>query len=195
VPASQRQTFRGKINPPRMNAAIPERRPVTEEISGVIERVTFHNDENGFCVLRIRTKGHREETTVVGSLPSVTAGEWLAAEGWWVRDKEHGLQFKATTMKTVPPTTAEGIERYLGSGLAKGIGPILAKKVVLPTGLRRSSTSSRTSFGTCISNTGTQYTPASLWARSRTHGAAIPKSAPRRTRFTSRGAWRRANGA
>jgi exodeoxyribonuclease V alpha subunit len=113
-----------------MNAAIPERRPVTEEISGVIERVTFHNEENGFCVLRVRKKGHRDETTVIGSLPSVTAGEWLAAEGQWVRDKEHGLQFKATTMKTVPPTTAEGIERYLGSGLVKGIGPILAKKLV-----------------------------------------------------------------
>jgi exodeoxyribonuclease V alpha subunit len=113
-----------------MNAAIPVRQPVTEEISGVIERVTFHNDENGFCVLRIKTKGHREETTAVGSLPSVSAGEWLAAEGWWVRDKEHGLQFKASTMKTVPPTTAEGIERYLGSGLVKGIGPILAKKLV-----------------------------------------------------------------
>jgi ATP-dependent exoDNAse (exonuclease V) alpha subunit len=66
----------------------------------------------------------------VGSLPSVTAGEWLVAEGCWVRDREHGLQFKATTMKTVPPTTAEGIERYLGSGLVKGIGPILAKKLV-----------------------------------------------------------------
>ncbi len=113
-----------------MNAAIPERRPSTEEISGVIERVTFHNDESGFCVLRVKTKGHREETTVIGSLPSVTAGEWLIAEGWWVRDKEHGLQFKATTMKTVPPTTSEGIERYLGSGLVKGIGPILAKKLV-----------------------------------------------------------------
>ena len=113
-----------------MNAAIPERRPATEEISGLIERVTFHNDESGFCVLRVKARGHREETTVVGSLPSVTAGEWLSAEGWWVRDKEHGLQFKATTMKTVPPTTVEGIERYLGSGLVKGIGPILAKKLV-----------------------------------------------------------------
>jgi exodeoxyribonuclease V alpha subunit len=113
-----------------MNAAIAERRPATEEISGVIERVTFHNDESGFCVLRVKARGQREETTVVGSLPSVTAGEWLSAEGWWVRDKEHGLQFKASTMKTVPPTTAEGIERYLGSGLVKGIGPILAKKLV-----------------------------------------------------------------
>jgi ATP-dependent exoDNAse (exonuclease V) alpha subunit len=72
--------------------------------------------------------------TVVGSLPSVSAGEWLAAEGCWVRDREHGLQFKATTMKTVPPTTAEGVEPYLGSGLVKGIGPILAKKLVVRFG-------------------------------------------------------------
>src|SRR6266542_3536015 len=114
----------------QMNAAIPERRPATEEISGLIERVTFHNDDSGFCVLRVKAPGHREETTVIGSLPSVTAGEWLVAEGGWVRDREHGLQFKAATMKTVPPTTAEGIERYLGSGLVKGIGPILAKKLV-----------------------------------------------------------------
>ena len=71
-------------------------------------------------MLRVKTLGHQEETTVVGSLPSVTAGEWLVAEGWWVRDKQHGLQFKASTLKTVPPTTADGIERYLGSGILTG---------------------------------------------------------------------------
>src|ERR1700741_2394256 len=113
-----------------MNAANPDRRTSTEQISGLIERVTFHNDESGFCVLRGKVKAQRDDVTVVGCMPSVTAGEWLAAEGWWVRDKEHGLQFKATTLKTVPPTTAEGIEQYLGSGLVKGIGPIIAKKLV-----------------------------------------------------------------
>jgi len=113
-----------------MDDANSERRASTEQIVGLIERVTFHNDESGFCVLRVKVKGQRDDVTVVGSLPSVTAGEWLVADGWWVRDKEHGLQFKATTLKTVPPTTAEGIERYLGSGLVKGIGPILAKKLV-----------------------------------------------------------------
>ena len=113
-----------------MSATIPEHKSMTEEISGLIERVTFHNEESGFCVLRVKTQGHREETTVVGSVPSVTAGEWLVAEGAWIRDKEHGLQFKAAMMKTVPPTTVEGIERYLGSGLVKGIGPVLAKKLV-----------------------------------------------------------------
>jgi exodeoxyribonuclease V alpha subunit len=102
---------------------------MTEEISGLIERVTFYNEESGFCVLRVKTQGHREETTVVGSVPSVTAGEWLVAEGGWFRDQEHGLQF-AATIKTVPPTTVGGIERYLSSGLVKGIGPVLAKKLV-----------------------------------------------------------------
>src|SRR5215471_2246751 len=86
-----------------MNAAIPERAGC-EEISGLIERVTFHSDHNGLCVLRLKTQGHRDE--------------------------EHGLQFKASAMNTVPPTTADGIERYLGSGLVKGIGPVLAKKLV-----------------------------------------------------------------
>ena len=62
-----------------MTAAIPERRPMTEEISGLIERVTYHNEESGFCVLRVKARGQREETTVVGSLLSVTAGEWLVA--------------------------------------------------------------------------------------------------------------------
>src|SRR6201984_1219632 len=113
-----------------MSAASPERTPSTEQISGLIERVTFHSDESGFCVLRVKAKGQRDDVTVVGSLPSVTAGEWLVADGWWVREKDHGLQFKAPSLKTVPPTTAEGIERYLGSGLVKGIGPILAKKLV-----------------------------------------------------------------
>src|SRR5215469_9700775 len=112
-----------------MNAKGPDTSS-TEEVSGLIERVTFHNEENGFCVLRVRVRGHRDEVTVVGSLPTVTAGEWLEAEGWWVRDKEHGLQLKAQLMKTVPPTTVEGIERYLSSGLVKGIGPVLAKKLV-----------------------------------------------------------------
>ena len=57
---------------PHMNAAIPERKPATEEISGLVERVTFHNEESGFCVLRVKTPGHRREATVIGALPAVT---------------------------------------------------------------------------------------------------------------------------
>jgi exodeoxyribonuclease V alpha subunit len=113
-----------------MNATTPEPSAPTAQLSGVIERVTFFNEESGFCVLRIKAPEHREEVTVIGSLPSVSAGEWLSGEGWWVRDKEHGLQFKASTIRTVPPTTVEGIERYLSSGLVKGIGPVMAKRLV-----------------------------------------------------------------
>jgi exodeoxyribonuclease V alpha subunit len=101
-----------------------------DKLSGLIERVTYFNEENGFAVLRVKTSEHRDLVTVVGSLPSVSAGEWLTAEGAWVRDKEHGLQLKATALRTVPPTTTEGIEKYLGSGLVKGIGPIFATRMV-----------------------------------------------------------------
>ena len=96
----------------------------------MVERVTFFNEESGFCVLRVKASGHRDLVTVVGSLPSVSAGEWIAAEGTWVRDREYGLQLKAATLRAVPPTTPEGIEKYLGSGMVKGIGPIFAKRLV-----------------------------------------------------------------
>jgi exodeoxyribonuclease V alpha subunit len=95
-----------------------------------VERVTFFNEESGFAVLRVKIRGHRELVTVLGSLPAVSAGEWLTAKGWWVRDKEHGLQFKATALKATPPTTSEGVERYLAGGFVKGVGPVLAKKLV-----------------------------------------------------------------
>ena len=101
-----------------------------ESISGLIERVTFHNEENGFAVLKIKAKGHRDLVTVVGSLPSVSAGEWLTAEGRWGVDREFGQQFKAELLNCSAPTTREGIEKYLGSGMVKGIGPIYAKKLV-----------------------------------------------------------------
>jgi len=63
--------------------------------------------------------GQRDLVSVLGSLPSVSAGEWPTANGWWVRDKEHGLQFKAQVLKATPPTTSEGVERYLGGGFVK----------------------------------------------------------------------------
>ena len=66
-----------------------------ERLGGFVERVTFHNHDSGFCVLRVKVKGHRDLVTVVGTLPEVRAGEWLEAEGDWVIDHEHGQQFKA----------------------------------------------------------------------------------------------------
>ena len=101
-----------------------------EALSGLIERVTFFNEENGFAVLKVKAKGHRDQVTVVGPLPSVSAGEWLTAEGRWVQDREFGQQFRAEMLTSTAPTTREGIEKYLGSGMVKGIGPVYAKKLV-----------------------------------------------------------------
>jgi len=101
-----------------------------ESLSGLIERVTFFNEENGFAVLKVKAKGHRDQVTVIGSLPSVSAGEWVTAQGRWVQDREFGLQFRAEMLTSTAPTTKEGIEKYLGSGMVKGIGPVYAKKLV-----------------------------------------------------------------
>src|ERR1035437_6017638 len=109
---------------------------VPESLSGLIERVTFFNEENGFGVLRVKAKGHRDLVTVVGSLPTVSAGEWLTAQGQWIQDREFGLQFKAEMLTSTAPTTKEGIEKYLGSGMVKGIGPVYAKKLVATFGER-----------------------------------------------------------
>src|SRR5690348_1364299 len=102
----------------------------TEVLAGLVERVTFHNEESGFCVLRVKARGQRDLITIVGHAASISAGEWVQMSGTWVNDRTHGLQFKAAFLKVTPPTTVEGIEKYLGSGMIRGIGPVYAKKLV-----------------------------------------------------------------
>jgi exodeoxyribonuclease V alpha subunit len=104
--------------------------PRTEYLSGLVERVTFHNAENGFCVLRVQVRGQRDLVTVVGHAALVSAGEAIQASGTWVNDSTHGLQFRATFLKAAAPTTLEGIEKYLASGMIRGVGPVYAKKLV-----------------------------------------------------------------
>jgi exodeoxyribonuclease V alpha subunit len=99
-------------------------------LAGSIERVTFHSAESGFCVLRIKARGHRELVTVVGHAAEISAGEWVTVSGSWVNSREHGQQFKASFLKASAPTSAEGIQKYLGSGMIRGIGPIYASKLV-----------------------------------------------------------------
>lgn len=106
-----------------------------ERISGSIERVTFHSEESGFCVLKTKVKGHRDLITVIGSAASITPGEYVECVGSWHNDKTHGLQFKSTLLKVVPPSTLEGIEKYLGSGMVKGIGPHFAKILIKAFGV------------------------------------------------------------
>ena len=101
-----------------------------EVLAGAVERVTFHSEESGFCVLRIKARGHRELVTVVGHAAAVAAGEWITASGEWVNDRTFGPQFRSRFLKATAPTSTEGIERYLGSGMIRGIGPVYAKKLV-----------------------------------------------------------------
>jgi exodeoxyribonuclease V alpha subunit len=96
----------------------------------LVERVTFHNAENGFCVLRTKARGHRDLITIVGHAPVISAGEWITASGEWINDRTHGQQFKARFLRTSAPTSIDGIEKYLGSGMIRGIGPVYAKKMV-----------------------------------------------------------------
>src|SRR6266487_1043492 len=109
----------------------PQPEPSTKEVlAGLVERVTFHNAESGFCVLRAKARGHRDQVTVVGHAATISAGEWITASGEWVNDRTHGQQFKARFLKTSAPTSIDGIERYLGSGMIRGVGPVYAKKLV-----------------------------------------------------------------
>jgi exodeoxyribonuclease V alpha subunit len=104
--------------------------PPQEVLAGLVERVTYHNAENGFCVLRIKARGHRDLVTTVGHAATISAGEWITAAGEWINDRSHGQQFKSRFMRTSAPTTTEGIEKYLGSGMIRGIGPVYARKMV-----------------------------------------------------------------
>ena len=106
----------------------------TESLAGLVERVTLHNEENGFCVLRLKARGQRDLVTVVGHAAMISAGEWVQAAGTWTVDRTHGLQFRAAFLRATPPTTLEGIERYLGSGMIRGIGPAYAKRLVAAFG-------------------------------------------------------------
>ena len=102
----------------------------TVTIRGYIERITFFNAENGFLVARLQEKGKRELTTIVGKIGHINAGESVKLSGKWVQDKKYGEQFQFDTCETTVPATVHGIEKYLGSGLIKGIGPVLAKRIV-----------------------------------------------------------------
>jgi exodeoxyribonuclease V alpha subunit len=115
-----------------------------ERLDGLVERVTFHNADSGFCVLRLHVKGERELVTLVGFAPAVTPGEYASASGTWITDREHGRQFKAVFVKISPPTTLTGIERYLGSGMVKGIGPVYAARLVSAFGAAVFDTIERT---------------------------------------------------
>jgi exodeoxyribonuclease V alpha subunit len=101
-----------------------------EYISGVVERITYENEDNGFSVIKIKSKGFAELVTVVGNLAAVNVGSIIRLKGEWKMDSKFGKQFVAQDFRETMPATVAGIEKYLGSGLVKGIGPVFAKRIV-----------------------------------------------------------------
>src|SRR5215470_14909278 len=104
--------------------------PALERLTGVVERVTFHSPQSGFCVVRLPVRGQRELITLVGTVAQIVPGEYIDAEGQWVHNNTHGRQFQARQLHVILPSTQEGIVKYLGSGMVPGIGPHFAQLLV-----------------------------------------------------------------
>jgi exodeoxyribonuclease V alpha subunit len=100
------------------------------DLQGQIERVTYTNDETGYTVAKLKVFGQRDLVTIVGNLMAPTAGEIIKMKGEWSNHPKYGEQFKIVHYMTAVPASVYGIEKYLGSGLIKGIGPIMAKRIV-----------------------------------------------------------------
>ena len=100
------------------------------DLQGQVERITYTNEENGYTVARVKVYGQRDLVTVVGNLINSTPGEILRMKGEWSNHPKYGEQFKIVKYKTVVPASVYGIQRYLGSGLIRGIGPVMAKRIV-----------------------------------------------------------------
>jgi exodeoxyribonuclease V alpha subunit len=103
---------------------------MSDTLIGTVERITYYNEENGYTVAQITPEGREYTVTVVGSLLDVSPGESLRLHGQWMSHARYGRQFQVERYTTVLPATAAGIEKYLGSGLIKGIGPVMARRIV-----------------------------------------------------------------
>src|SRR5258708_12508531 len=104
--------------PPSPTATITQ-----EALAGLVERVTYHNAENGFCVLRLRARGHRDLVTLVGHAAVVSAGEWINATGGRVNDRTHGQQFPTKFLNTAAPTSPAALHSYTASALIRQLCP------------------------------------------------------------------------
>lgn len=106
-----------------------------ETIQGVVERLTFHSPESGYSVARLKLPGDQDLTTIVGSFPNIQPGQTLKLVGFWREHPKFGPQFNVTQYQETKPATLTGLEKYLGSGLIKGVGPVTAKRIVKHFGL------------------------------------------------------------
>jgi exodeoxyribonuclease V alpha subunit len=112
-------------NPPEGNTERP-----LDKVEGVLERVTFHNEENGYTVAKLMPEGGRDLVTVLGSFTNLVVGESLVCYGVWTRHPQWGPQMQMHHYETLRPATAAAIEKYLGSGMVRGVGPVMAKRIV-----------------------------------------------------------------
>lgn len=103
---------------------------MNQSYKGFIDRLTYHNPENGYTIARLVVEGQRERIAIVGALASIQEGESVEVEGAWTNHPKYGKQFKVEHYKAVYPSTLEGMQKYLGSGLIKGVGPKSAKRIV-----------------------------------------------------------------
>ena len=110
-------------------------RPPTEHLQGIVERVTYHAEDSGYTVARLKVPANPELVTIVGRFPSISAGQTLRVTGFWREHPKFGQQFQVLHAQETKPATLTGLEKYLGSGLIKGIGPVTAKHIVAHFGL------------------------------------------------------------
>ncbi|KJR40019.1 recombinase D [Candidatus Magnetoovum chiemensis] len=100
------------------------------ELQGQVERITFFNEDNAYTIARLKVNGYKDLVTIVGNIAAINPGEILKLKGFWDKHPKYGEQFKIHSCESLVPATVKGIEKYLGSGLIKGIGPVFAKKLV-----------------------------------------------------------------
>ena len=109
---------------------MPPSKPTLTVLQGQIERITYTNDETSYTVAKVKVYGHRDLVTVIGAIVNPTPGEVIRMKGEWGHHPKYGEQFKIVFCETKTPATVYGIEKYLDSGLVKGIGPVMAKRIV-----------------------------------------------------------------
>ncbi|MFZ4985317.1 MAG: ATP-dependent RecD-like DNA helicase [Blastocatellia bacterium] len=107
-----------------------EKGTTAQVLTGVVDRVTYHNEENGYSVLRLNVAGMSDPVTVLGNFSTVSPGEQLRLTGWWTTHPKYGDQFRSNSYEILRPATIAGIQKYLGSGLIKGVGPVTARRIV-----------------------------------------------------------------
>jgi exodeoxyribonuclease V alpha subunit len=121
------------VSPPEANAK--QSYPPTEQLQGIVERVTYHAEDSGYTVARLKVSSVHHLITIVGSFPDIHAGQTLRLIGYYREHAKYGQQFQVVSAQETKPATLTGLEKYLGSGLIKGIGPVTAKRIVAHFGL------------------------------------------------------------